>query len=1301
MENMFLRVLNMSLSAAAVIAVVALVRLLLRSAPKKWRYLLWSAAGFRLCCPVSFKAFFSIFRLRTAAASAVSEPMQIPALPQTMPTAAPIRIPAAVVTASPIPLDPATVPSVVSATPQVSVPEPVQLWPMIGVILWLCGMAVMLALGIIRYIRMERLLTDAAALEPGVYATDRIRVPFILGLLPPRIYLPAGLEQEEQRFVLAHERVHIRRGDHWIKLLAYLLLAVHWFNPAVWAAFFLMSRDMEMSCDERVLRDLNGSAKAYSRTLLRFAEGRQFPAPAPLGFGESDARSRIKNALRWKRPKLWITLTALVLCIAAVAACTADPKEPEETDASETSAGDTICFARTEGSISIRGTKGSRSFGEILEELAQTDYTYREEENALGTDACLLPGQKQLTVGMDKDSVLLALYASPPKGTKNVLFLAENEPGILLGDGMGGYLRISGVFAGEPFCMSLGYAGAYADLLQNAYLKFGPLDDGEAVYSRIKEALIRQLGEPDETAFGNLSAGWGIPNGSLRVDLTDNGNGEAYVSILLSAAVAADTPWSWTSTLKALDIREAALRSASGPTELLLNWEQIRELTALLKAVPKEQIKGGRGIPSMRVLELRDTGYALRFDGGVIELDCSRPRASTAAAAPAWEIHDEALYAWLDALWAESPFGRADDPLGLTMRAKDVTPTGCTLVFTQSGGSVTGELMTGEKYALFKRDADGVWQDLFADQLVGWLAIGYMIATDGETELETYWGGAFTLEAGQYRIEKEVHDSRGTGDYDTYSIYTEFTIPAGETDDPLGLTMNVKNLTPVGCTLVFWQSGGKVTGSLQTGAAYWLYRLDAEGRWNELTVEEPLIWYDLAFVINRDGETKLEVNWELPFGALEAGHYRIGKEIMDFRSGGDFDQYMIYAEFDISGGLTVSDWFSEIPDGSVFSPFGSYGWEGGFLLLPKAYAAAGEENVKAPEWLYSGYVTQITAKDTAVSFQDGMPGMSGLPLQNHTSAEYLGVEPAAFGQGWYIVRLREKHDLYTAAQIAKLEKQGVDTEPLDLTSEYWTFWLVKEGVDTYYQVSLATKAFSEEEAIRFLRSMTLAGEAGPVRTADWREACRQLFRSALENTDYADYLQGPVQAAGLVDLNGSGLPELILFFPGAGKSHAAAVFTVEEGELRAFNSACAYGLPLARYAADGTFWANDLPAGQFAENGEGFWLLNSGNAAWPAEVWCDWLRFGPAEDGRLTCQSLLSLSVEGEEDDRGTYTETGWRVNGETVTSETYHQAEEEFLRWRDSLESKPFDSDAYLSCREDRTDLPARFDALLEHWQP
>ena len=268
-------------------------------------------------------------------------------------------------------------------------------------------------------------------------------------------------------------------------------------------------------------------------------------------------KSRVKNALRWKKPKIWITLAAIVLCIAAVAACTADPKEPKETDHQET-AGDTVCFFREDDTISLRGAEGSRSFGEILDELALTGFEYREEENTLSPDDRLFSGQASLTIGMDKDSALMALYNTLPKGSEDMVFHAENDPGIQLGDGSGGFVRLSGVFAGEPFRMTFGYAGTYADLLQRIVLTFWPpedgaavytsAEDGKAVYARVKEALERQLGEPD-AAF-DLSAGWNFPNGALGVTLRETDD-YTSVYILLTGAVKADTPWYWTSTLNA------------------------------------------------------------------------------------------------------------------------------------------------------------------------------------------------------------------------------------------------------------------------------------------------------------------------------------------------------------------------------------------------------------------------------------------------------------------------------------------------------------------------------------------------------------------------------------------------------------------------------------------------------------------------------------------------------------------------------------------------------------------------------
>ena len=165
-------------------------------------------------------------------------------------------------------------------------------------------MAALLLYGIISYLNLRRRLRGAVRAENGVFETDSVRAPFILGLFSPTIYLPPGLEGEPLRYVLAHERFHIRHADHAVKLFGFLLLCVHWFNPLVWLAFYLMSRDMEMRCDEAVLSAESGITKPYSMALLSFASARRFPSPSPLCFGETGVRERIKNVLRWKKPKV-------------------------------------------------------------------------------------------------------------------------------------------------------------------------------------------------------------------------------------------------------------------------------------------------------------------------------------------------------------------------------------------------------------------------------------------------------------------------------------------------------------------------------------------------------------------------------------------------------------------------------------------------------------------------------------------------------------------------------------------------------------------------------------------------------------------------------------------------------------------------------------------------------------------------------------------------------------------------------------------------------------------------------------
>ncbi|MBQ4051778.1 MAG: hypothetical protein IJD13_09110, partial [Oscillospiraceae bacterium] len=313
MRSVFLAVLNMSITASYVIGAIILIRLCLKKAPRKYSYLLWLAAGFRLCCPFSFESALSLFSLRR-----ITVPKKEIDVTETVIEHVPAVIPGDI---------PTQQQPTITVTPQAGLPA-VQVidFAQIAAVIWCIVMAVLLGYAVFSWIKLKLKLRTAVRFDHHVRQADGIRSPFILGFFCPKIYIPFGLTGEQLDYVLAHERFHLKRLDHIIKPLAFLLLCVHWFNPLVWLAFYLMSRDMEMSCDEKVLGSKDNIRKAYSSTLLSFAAGWNFPMPSPLAFGESSVKSRIRNILSWKKPTLWVTLAAVAVSATAVICCIADPE---------------------------------------------------------------------------------------------------------------------------------------------------------------------------------------------------------------------------------------------------------------------------------------------------------------------------------------------------------------------------------------------------------------------------------------------------------------------------------------------------------------------------------------------------------------------------------------------------------------------------------------------------------------------------------------------------------------------------------------------------------------------------------------------------------------------------------------------------------------------------------------------------------------------------------------------------------------------------------------------------------------
>ena len=321
MERWLSAVLSMSGTASLVIAAVLLIRLALRRAPKRFSYLLWAVVLFRLLCPISLESAFSLLpaaELVPAAGNGGQERQVVqvqtglPGLDRQMNDFF-LRHPYQGVADHPEHAEAAPSP-VIPQAGKVTLPA----------ILWLTGAALLLGYSALSLIRLRRALAEAVPLEgePGVWLADRVPTPFVLGLLRPRIYLPSALPKQERDYILLHERTHIRRCDHILRALAWLAVAVHWFNPLVWLAFRLAGKDMEMSCDEAVLRNMDRDVRAdYSASLLRLSAGGREKLPAgPLAFGDSDPKSRIKNVLSYKKPALWVMAAAVVVVAVTCAA---------------------------------------------------------------------------------------------------------------------------------------------------------------------------------------------------------------------------------------------------------------------------------------------------------------------------------------------------------------------------------------------------------------------------------------------------------------------------------------------------------------------------------------------------------------------------------------------------------------------------------------------------------------------------------------------------------------------------------------------------------------------------------------------------------------------------------------------------------------------------------------------------------------------------------------------------------------------------------------------------------------------
>lgn len=319
LQGMFTAILNMSITASYVAIGVMLVRSLLWKAPKLFSYVLWAAVLFRLICPLSFSTGFSVLGLLNVDSQNHAGVLEY--VPQNIGF---MQTPA--VQSGISSLDGAVNASLPQATPIASV-NPMQIWMALISLIWIAGVALLLAYSVFSYIRIKRKLLTATLVQDNVYESDQIGTAFVCGFLHPKIYIPVGVGEADLPNILEHERIHIRRKDHLLKPIAFLALILHWFNPLMWLSFALMSRDMEMSCDESVLQRMSQDARrGYSGSLLSLSVKRSgLFAANPLAFGESHVKARIHNVLNYKKPAFWVMVLAVIALVVSFVAFSTNP----------------------------------------------------------------------------------------------------------------------------------------------------------------------------------------------------------------------------------------------------------------------------------------------------------------------------------------------------------------------------------------------------------------------------------------------------------------------------------------------------------------------------------------------------------------------------------------------------------------------------------------------------------------------------------------------------------------------------------------------------------------------------------------------------------------------------------------------------------------------------------------------------------------------------------------------------------------------------------------------------------------
>ncbi len=360
MTNLFLKIVNMGIAAGWLILVVLALRPVLRKAPRWIHVLLWGLVGVRLICPFSIKSALSLIPSAETIRPDIMTAAK-PAIESGIPAVNHVLNPVIAHTFTPQPGASA---------------NPLQIWLPILAAFWCAGVILLLFYAAVSCLRLLRTIRTAVLLRDNIYQSEHIASPFILGIIRPKIYIPFSLTEETLQPVLLHERAHLQRRDHWWKPLGFLLLTVYWFHPLIWLSYILLCRDIELACDEKVIRDFSREERAdYSQALLTCSAHRKIAA-CPLAFGETGVKKRVKSVLSYKRPAFFIVAAAVTVCIVLVVCFLTSPHS-DKVFHLEDAAAAVIASPDSEASVRLSGAPLETLSAEIMQ------YAYEKTGNAV------------------------------------------------------------------------------------------------------------------------------------------------------------------------------------------------------------------------------------------------------------------------------------------------------------------------------------------------------------------------------------------------------------------------------------------------------------------------------------------------------------------------------------------------------------------------------------------------------------------------------------------------------------------------------------------------------------------------------------------------------------------------------------------------------------------------------------------------------------------------------------------------------------------------------------------------------